>query len=216
MQHLLEMAHPVDRALEDRHLGAEPERDHRGVVADDPAADDDDLPGRDARDAAEQQPTAALRPLEVVRARLRREPAGDLAHRRQQRQPAVVRLDRLVRDGGDAAVDERPRQRLVGGDVQVGEEDEALAQPAVLGRDRLLHLQQQLRAAPDLVDRRDPGAVRLVVGVGELAPRAGAGLDDDLVAALDELARPGRRQRDAVLLGLDLLGDADAHGRRNR
>ena len=39
------MAHPVDRALEDRHLGAKPERDDRRVVADDPAADDDDLAG---------------------------------------------------------------------------------------------------------------------------------------------------------------------------
>ena len=83
MQRLLEMAHPVDGALEDRHLGAEPERDHGGVVADDAAADDDDLARRDAGDAAEQEPAAALRPLEVVRARLGGEPAGDLAHRRQ-------------------------------------------------------------------------------------------------------------------------------------
>ena len=99
--------------------------------------------------------------------------------------------------------------------MQVGEEDEALAQPAVLRRDRLLDLQQQLRALPDLVDRPDPGAVRHVVGVGELAAGSGTGLDDDLVAVLDELARPGRGQRDAILLGLDLLGDADAHGPRN-
>ena len=128
MQDLLEVAHPVDRALEDRHLRAEAERDHGGVVADDPAADHDDLARRDARDAAEQEPAAALRLLEVVRARLRGEPARDLAHRREQRQPPVVRLDGLVGDGGDPAVDERARQRLVGGDVEVGEEDEPLAQ----------------------------------------------------------------------------------------
>ena len=173
------------------------------------------LPWRYARDTAEQQPAAALRPFEVVRAGLRGEPAGDLAHRRQQGQPAVVRLDRLVRHGRDAAVDERPRERLVGGNVQVGEEDEALAQAAVLGRDRLLHLQQQLRTLPDLVDRADPGAVRLVVGVRELAAGSGTGLDDDFVAVLDELARPGGGQRDSILLGLDLLGDADAHWPRN-
>ena len=40
VQDLLQVAHPVDRAVEDRHLRAEAERDHGGVVADDPAADD--------------------------------------------------------------------------------------------------------------------------------------------------------------------------------
>ena len=35
------------------------------------------------------------------------------------------------------------------------------------------------------------------------------------MAALDELARAGGRERDAVLLRLDLLGDADPHGARD-
>ena len=91
-------AHAVDRALEDRHVRAEAERDDRGVVADHAAADDDDVALRDARHAAEQEPAAAERLLEEVRAGLRREPARDLAHRREQRQPPVVRLDGLVRD----------------------------------------------------------------------------------------------------------------------
>ena len=110
-------------------MRAEAERDDRRVVADDAAADDDDAAGRDARDAAEQQTAPAERLLEEVRAGLRREAAGDLAHRREQRQPPVVGLDRLVGDGRDAALDERARQRLVGGDVQVREEDEPFAQP---------------------------------------------------------------------------------------
>ena len=83
---LVEVAHAVDRALEDRHLRAEPERDDRGVVADDAAADDHDLAGGDAGHAAEQQPAAAERLLEEVGAGLRREPARDLRHRREQRQ----------------------------------------------------------------------------------------------------------------------------------
>ena len=165
------MAHPVDRALEDRDVRAEAERDHRGVVADDAAADHDDAAGRDAGDAAEQQAAAAERLLEEVRAGLRREPAGDLAHRREQRQRARVGLDRLVGDGGDAAVDERARERLVRRDVQVGEEHEPFAQAAVLGRDRLLHLEQQLGFAPDVVDRAIRRADRLVRGVGERAAR---------------------------------------------
>ena len=74
-------------------------------------------------------------------------------------------------------------------------------------------LSSRSAVAPDLVDRRDPRADALVVGVGERAPEPGAGLDDDVVAAADELERAGRRQRDAVLVGLDLLGDADPQGR---
>ena len=109
---------------------AEPDRDQRGVVADHAAAEDDDAAGRDARHAAEQHAATAERFLEEVRARLRREAAGDLAHRREQRQAAVVGLDRLVRDRGDPAVDEGARERLVGRDVEVREQDEAFAKAA--------------------------------------------------------------------------------------
>ena len=72
-----------------------------GVVADDPAADDHDAAGATPGHAAEQQPAPAERLLEEVRARLRGEPAGDLRHRREQRQRAPD-LDRLVGDRGDA------------------------------------------------------------------------------------------------------------------
>ena len=41
---------------------------------------------------------------------------------------------------------------------------------------------------------------------------AGARLDDDLVAVVDELLRARRGQRDPVFVRLDLLGDADPHG----
>ena len=122
------MAHPVDRALEHRHLRAEADRDDRRVVADDAAAEHDNPPGRDTRHAAEQQAAPAERLLEEVRARLRRKPARDLAHRREQRQPPVVGLDRLVGDRRDAALHERPRERLVGGDVEIREQHEPLAQ----------------------------------------------------------------------------------------
>ena len=123
---LVEVAHAVDRALEDRDLRAEPDRDDRGVVADDPAADDHHAPGRDAGHAAEQQAAPAERLLEEVRAGLRREPPGDLRHRREQRQRAARGLDRLVGDRRDARLDERAGERLVGGDVQVREERSAL------------------------------------------------------------------------------------------
>ena len=53
---------------------------------------------------------------------------------------------------------------------------------------------------------------RVVRLVGERAADTGARLDRDLVTGVDQLERARGRQRDAVLVGLDLLGDADPHG----
>ena len=106
---------------------------------------------------------------------------------------------------------ERARQRLVGGDVQVREQRQVLAEPGVLLGDRLLHLQQQLRRAPHLVDRGDPRADRGVGVVGEARADAGVLLDGDLVAALHELERAGGREGDAILALLDLPGNSDPH-----
>ena len=53
-----------------------------------------------------------------------------------------------------------------------------------------------------------PTAGRLV---GEGAALARPRLDEHVVPALDELPGAGRRERDAVLVGLDLLDDADLH-----
>ena len=209
---LVEVPHPVDRALEDRHAGAETEGDDRGVVADDAAAEDDDVAGLDARCPRQEDAAPAERLLEEVGGRLRREPAGDLAHRGEQRQAAVVGLDGLVRDGRDPAVRERPRERLVGGDVEIREEHEPFAQPRVLGLDRLLDLQQEVGLAPGLVDRDDPGTRPLVLLVGERAPLPRRRLDENLVPALDQLAGARRRERHAVLVGLDLLRNADTQG----
>ena len=214
-QDLLEEAHALDRALEDRHLRAHPERDHRRVVADHPAADHQHARRCDTRDTAEQDPAPALRLLEVVRACLRGESPGDLAHRREQRQRTTVGLDRLVRDCSDSRVDEHSGQRLVGGDVEVGEKRQALAEPRILRRDRLLDLEQQVSAAPHLVDGDDRRARPLVGLVGESAARARVGLDEHVVPTLNELAGAGRRQRDPVLLRLDLFGYADAHRARD-
>ena len=207
------MAHPVDRALEDRHLRAETERDDRGVVADDPAADDHDPARSDPGHRAEQEPAAAERLLEEVGACLRGELSGHLRHRREQGQRAVLGLDRLVGNRGDPRVDEGACERLVRCDVQVREERQPLAQARVLGGDRLLHLEQEIALAPGFVDRRDAGPDACVRLVGERAAEAGPGLDDHLVAATRQLERPGRGQRDAVLVRLDLFCDCDSQGR---
>ena len=98
--------------------------------------------------------------------------------------------------------------------MQVREQDEAFPQAFVLGLDRLLHLQQELRFAPDLADVTDPRPSRLVRVVRKGTADARISFDQDLVPVLDELARARRRQRDAVLVRLDLFCDTDPHGAR--
>jgi hypothetical protein len=98
--------------------------------------------------------------------------------------------------------------------VQVREEHEPLAEARILGRDRLLDLEHELGVAPDLVDGADPRTDRGVGVVGERAPLPRALLDQHVVAVPRQLERPCRRERDAVFVGLDLLGDADLHERR--
>ena len=84
-------------------------------------------------------------------------------------------------------------------------------EPVVLGRDGLLHFQQQLGVAPHLVDGADLRADALVGGVGKRAALPRSALDQHVVPTLDELTRAGWGQRDPILVGLDLLGDADSH-----
>jgi hypothetical protein len=123
----------------------------------------------------------------------------------------VVALDRLVGDAGRPAFGERECQLLARSEVEVGEEDESFAQELVLRRQRLLDLEQELGLTPHVFGRGDRRADSLVLVVGERAAVPGLVLDQHVVAALHELARAGRGQRDPVLVRLDLLDDADLH-----
>src|SRR5207302_10534900 len=116
------------------------------------------------------------------------------------------------RDRRDAAVEKGPREGFVGGDVEIREEDEPLAQSCVLPGDRLLHLEQQIRVPPNIVDACDARTGCLVRRVRERTALPRAVLDRDVVTALNELTRTGGRERDAVFVGLDLFRNADLHG----
>ena len=157
---------------------------HR-VRADDAAADDGDAAALDAGHAAEQHALAAALALEVRRAGLHGHAAGDRAHRREQRQVAGRRLDRLVRDAVDAAVEQLLAELVRRREVEVREQQQVLAHERELGRDRLLDLHDHVRLAPDLFARRDDLRARLDVGlVGDRRADAGALLDEHGVAAL--------------------------------
>ncbi len=208
----VELAQAVDRAVEDEDVGLHPDRDEGGVHADHAAADHHHVGGGDAGHAAEQDAAPAERLLEHEGAGLGGDLAGDLAHRRQQRQPPVRVLDRLVGDAGRAGPRRGPGLLGVRREVQVGEEHLAGAQHLDLRRLRLLDLEDHLGLAEDRRRvGRDPRALGLVVGVGDRAALPGAGLDQDLVPVLGQLAHADRGDRDPVLVGLDLGRDADPH-----
>ena len=79
---------------------------------------------------------------------------------------------------------------------------------------RLLHLEHEVAAPPDVVHRRDARADGLVGGVGEGAAFTRALFDEDVMALLRQLPSARGRESDAVLVRLDFLGDADPHGLR--
>ncbi len=157
---------------------------------------------------------ASTRPHEVVGTHERGHPAGDLAHRCEQRERIVRQTDGLVRDGDVAG-----RQQRVGAlagrrQVQVGEECLAGAQAkaVVLLGQRLFDLADQVGGGPQLVRvLHDRGARADELGVRHGRAVAGALLDEDRVTRRGELAYPGRGNGHPVLVLLHFRGDADDH-----
>jgi len=179
----------------------------------DAGADHDDLGGVHPGDAAHQDAAAARGLHQGGRAHLGREPAGHLGHRGQQGQRAVGRLHGLVGDAGYLAGQQFLGEPLVGGQVQVSEQDLAGAHPMVLLGNGLLDLQDQVAGAPYVVrGGEDPRAGRLVLGVGDRRAGAGLGLDEDVVPVKHEFVDPGGGDGHPVLVVLDLSWDADLHG----
>ena len=127
---LVDPAQPVEVLVEQHDLGLHAGGDPRRVPADVAGAEHDDLGRAHAGRAAHQHAPAAVVALEEVGAHLRGEPAGDLAHRRQQRQRAVGELHGLVGERGRAGGEQRLGDLGVGGEVEVGEQREVGAQEA--------------------------------------------------------------------------------------
>ena len=210
--HVVQVTEPVEVDVHDGHPGAETGGHLGGVGSHDAATEDQDLARKHAGDAAQQdaQPTLGL--LQVLGAFLHRHAAGDLGHGGEEGKLAGGQLHRLIGDGDGLGREERLGELLVGGEVEVREEDLTLPDLGPLGTDGLLHLHDHLGAGPDLVGRgHDLAAGGLVEVVGEATAEPGVGLDDDLVTGTGKGFRAGRGERDAVFVGLDLFGYADEH-----
>ena len=157
-------------------------------------------------------PFAAVDPFEGVGGGLDREPAGHLGHRRQERQPAGRRGDRLVGDAHRAALDEVRGLPRVRREVEIGEKDLTCVEHRALLGLGLLDLDDHLRPREHRFRIRgdgcpDAGVVRVVRT--DAGPRPA--LYDGLVAVQDHLVHAVRGESHAVLVVLGLLGYADQH-----
>ncbi len=99
-----------------------------------------------------------------------------------------------------------------GGEVEVGEEDQAGAEVGVLLFDGLLDLDDHVGGVPDAGGVGDDfGADGLVFLVGEGGEGAGVVLDEHLVAGVDKGFGAGWGDADAAFVVFYFLGDADDH-----
>ena len=206
---LVDPAQPVEVLVDQHDLGLHAGRDPRRVPPDVAGAEHDDAGRPHARRAAHQHAASAVVTLEEVGAHLRRQPSGDLAHRRQQRQRAVVELHRLVGDRRRAGRDQRPGDVGVGGEVEVREQRQVRPEEAELLLLGLFDLDDHLLRPGVGGSGHDVGAGGPVVVVVDRGALAGAGLDEDVDAVAFELADTVGRHRHPVLGGLDLLRHAD-------
>src|SRR5215207_8062208 len=122
----------------------------RGVGADDATPDHHDFGAWDTWYAGEQRSTAAVCLLEMMSSDLNRHPPSDLAHRRQERQRAVVELHGFVCDRLNMIANECLGKRRVSGEMEIGEQHLLGMKEVILGGNRFLDLDDHLRPVKDL------------------------------------------------------------------
>ncbi len=163
------------------HAHGHPDR----IGADHSATDDDDIGRLHARHPTEQYSGAACFALETMGAGLHRHAPRHLTHRRQQRQRLTRAGDRFVCYRYDTCFHEPPCLFRIRREMEVREEDLALAQHVALLRLRFLDLDDEFSAGKHLVrivDDAGPG--RAVIVVACPYAQTGACLDDDVVAVM--------------------------------
>ncbi len=103
-----------------------------GVGTDDASTDDADVAGWNSGDSTEEDAAAAALFFEVGGSDLDGHAAGDFAHGGKERECAGAVADCFVCYAGDLLVEQRVGEVGQRGKVEVGEEDEAFAEVAVL------------------------------------------------------------------------------------
>ena len=187
VEDVVELAEAVEVEVDERDLGAHAEGDLGSVGADDASADDADVAGWDAGDSAEEDAAASVLFFKIGCADLDGHAAGDFAHGGEERECASAVANGLVGDAGDLLFEQRVGEVGERREMQIGEEDEALAEVAVFFFDWLFDLDDHVGEPPDVVGGADDlGAGGLVFVVGHGGERSGVVLDQHLVAGFDE------------------------------
>ncbi len=216
VEDVVEITHAVEAGLEDGDPAPQPQGHLRRVETDDAAADDHHVTRRHAGHAGEQRAAAAMALLQVAGADHGGHPAGDLRHRRQQRQPALGVGDRLVGDAGDALGEQQVGQLGQRGEVKVGEQGLPLAQPLVLAGDRLLDLDHHLGVVGRVGIRHQPGAGIDIGLIRDAAADTGSLLHQHLVPRRRQRVHGGGDHGHPVLVVFDFRRDPDSHAIRSR
>jgi len=209
---VVEVAQALNIRVDDGDPCPQAEGDLRRVCAYDPAADNDHTPRPHPRHPAQQDSAPSLRLFQVVGADLHGHTPPDLAHRREEGEGAVGELHCLVSEGRHLPGYQFSRQRLVSSQMEISEQEQTRPHVAILHRLGLLHFQDHLRPGPHLGGRvHDLGATAGIVIIAKAAGDSSASLDEDTVAATDERFGTAGRERDTVLVILDLSRNANDH-----
>ena len=114
---------------------------------------------------------------------------------------ARARRHRFIGDAGRARLHQPFGLRLVGGEVEVGEQDVARLEQRDLLRLRLLDLDDHVgRLEHRGGVGKDRRAGLLVAAVGAVDAHAGRGLDEHLMPGGDQFGDRGRGQSDAIFV----------------
>ena len=125
--------------------------------------------------------------------------------------PAAV-ADGLIGDAGDFLLQHLSVSIGSGARCRIGEEHQAVAEEAIFLLDRLLHLDDHVGIAPDVVGGADDlRAGGLVFVVGEGGEFARVGFDQHLVPGLGQRLHARRGDADAALMVFDFLRHSDDH-----
>ena len=208
----VDLAEPIDVAIDDRDLRLHAGGDLRGVRSGHAGAEHHDLGGSHAGRASHQDAPAAVGTLQDRRTLLRSHAPGDLRHRRQQRKTAVGGLHGLIGDALHLPLCEERRQPRVRGQMQVGEQHLPLPEPFVLLGLRLLDLHDHVGLGEDLVGTGRDARARLDESrIVDRRAHARGSLDEHVVSGGGQLTDTFGRGGHPVLVVLDFLRDPDLH-----
>ncbi|MCY1170954.1 hypothetical protein D9M73_110440 [compost metagenome] len=147
-----------------------------------------------------------------MRADLHRHAACHFGHRLEQRKRPIIGGDRLIGDARRARAHQAFGLRLVGGEMEIGEQQVARLQQRDFARLRFLDLHDHVRLREHAGGvGQDRCAGRDIVRIAEIDAETGTGLHDHLMARSGEFSDRGRGEPDAIFVILDFLGNADAH-----